>query len=88
MTIDKLLAKYTDIGISGVTGKLFLLGSTAEVVVEIGNDAIVHTDLNTVLSSAMFVSWGVHVVWPATPYPTQFFAENAVHIIITQVSIF
>ena len=74
MTIDKLLAKYTDIGISGVTGKLFLLGSTAEVVVKIGT--IVHADLENVLSLAMFVSWGMRVVWPATPYPTQLFCRK------------
>jgi hypothetical protein len=86
MNIDKLLAKYTDSAFSGVTGKPFSLGSTVEVVVKSGNAAIVHTDLDSVLSSAMFVSWGMCTVWPAKQYPTlvllSLFAENKVGTII------
>ena len=70
MNVDTPLAKYTYSGISGVTGEPFFFGFTVEVVLKSGDSAIVHADLDNVLSSAMFVSWGMCTVWPAKPYPT------------------
>ena len=54
--IDKTLAKNTDSEILRVSSKPFLMRSTVEVVVKRGNAAMVHADLDMVLSQAIFVS--------------------------------
>ena len=64
--IDKPVTKYKDIDILLLSGDAFSLGSAVVVVVKHGNAAIVHTDLDKVLSLAMFVCWGVCTVWPAS----------------------
>ena len=74
--IDKPLAKNTDSDILRVSGEPFSMGSTVEVVAKRGNAAMVHADLDIVLSSAMFVGWGMCTVWPAYPHPTQFFLRK------------
>ena len=78
MNIDKPLAKNTHTGILRVSGEPFSMGSATEVIVKHRNAAMVHTDLNIVLSSTVFVSWGMCSVWPAKPHSTQSFAENTV----------
>jgi hypothetical protein len=66
MTMDtnKTLAKNTDSDILCVTGKPFSMGSTVEVVMKCRNAAMVHADLDSVLSVAKFVRWDVCAVCP------------------------
>ena len=75
-SIDKPLTKNTNSDISRVSDKPFSMGCPVEVVVKRGNAAMVHTELDIALSLTIFVSWGVCTVWPATPYPTQFFCRK------------